>query len=124
MSNTNNTETAVLFIGAKGPARGNEQQAQGFWQETYGWLQAQQKSGWLTRFDGFFLTPHGGDLNGAWVCYGERAKLDEWRRTDEFEAWVFKATSVLDGFGVIPGVTGQGIHNAMQRRNKILGNKV
>src|SRR5687768_6436336 len=97
-------EKAVLFISANRPIPGREKDAKALWMETPGWLDSQQKAGFFMRWDGFWLTPHGGDMNSVWVCYGERAKLDEWRRTDAFEAWVFRAQMCLDGLGVVPGV--------------------
>jgi hypothetical protein len=116
-------DKAVLFIGADRPVPGKEGEAYGIWTEMNAWLGTQQKNGWFTRWDNFFLTAHGGDLNCAIVCYGDRAKLDEWRRTDEFEGWVFKLSNVLSHFGIVPGVTGEGIQQAMTRRAKIVGNR-
>jgi hypothetical protein len=116
-------EKAVLFIGANRPIIGRENEAMGFWMESGAWLDSQCKAGHFDRWDGFWLTPHGGDLNSSFVCYGERAKLDEWRRTNEFEAWVFRATHCLEGFGVIPGVNHSAAQETMQRRAKAIGNK-
>jgi hypothetical protein len=114
-------EKAVLFIGSDHPVRGKENEAMALWAETGAWLDAQKKAGFLERWDGFWLTAHGGDLNGAFICYGERAKLDEWRRTDAFEAWVFRASSCIDGLGVIPGVNYAAAAETMARRQKAVG---
>jgi hypothetical protein len=113
-------EKAVLFIGASRPIPGRENDAISLWTETGAWLDGQQKAGWFTRYDGFWLTPHGGDMNSAFLCYGDRAKLDEWRRTDEFEAWVFRAGSCLEGLGVVPGVNYAAARETMERRAKAL----
>lgn len=114
-------ERAVLFIAANRPIPGREKDAKALWMETPGWLDAQQKAGYFTRWDGFWLTPHGGDMNSAYVCYGERAKLDEWRRTDAFEAWVFRAQMCLDGLGVVPGVNAAAVKETMDRMSKATG---
>ena len=114
-------EKAVLFIGANRPIPGREQDALNLWSETGAWLDAQQKAGWFARWDGFWLTAHGGDLNSAFTCYGDRAKLDEWRRTDAFEAWVFRASSCLEQLGVIPGVHYAAAQETMARRAKAIG---
>jgi len=114
-------EKALLFIGASGPIPGRETEALTLWTETGPWLDAQQKAGWFARWDGFWLTPHGGDMNSAFLCYGERAKLDEWRRTDEFEAWVFRAGSCLQKLGVVPGVNIAAARETLERRNRALG---
>lgn len=114
-------EKALLFIGADRPISGRESEAMKLWMETGAWLDAQHKAGWFARWDGFWLTAHGGDLNAAFTCYGDRAKLDEWRRTDEFEAWVFRASTCMDRLGVIPGVTFAGARDTSERREKALG---
>jgi hypothetical protein len=64
------------------------------------------------------LTPHGGDLNGFFLLIGDRAKLDELRRTDEFEAFVMKLGQLFTRLGVIPGVNWEGIQAVMARRQK------
>jgi hypothetical protein len=114
-------EKAVLFIGANRPVPGREDDAMKIWMEATEWFNSQQKAGFYNRWDGFFLTPHGGDLNSAFLFYGERAKLDEWRRTDAFEAFAFRAMTVMEGFGVIPGVNFPAVRETMERRNKALG---
>ena len=116
-------EKAVLFIGSNRPHLGREQEAMSLWQETGAWLDAQQKAGFFSRWDGFWLTAHGGDMNGAFICYGDRAKLDEWRRTDAFEAWVFRATNCLADLGVIPGVNFAAARETMERMSKATGKK-
>lgn len=116
-------EKAVLFIGANRPIIGRENEAKSLWLETPGWLESQCKLGYFTRWDGFWLTAHGGDMNSAYICYGERAKLDEWRRTDTFEAWVFRASNCLDGFGIVPGVNAAVARETMQRMDRALGQR-
>src|SRR5690349_1635953 len=78
-------EKAVLFIGANKPIVGRDQDAINLWIETPSWLDRQMRANWFQRFDGIWLTAHGGTMNSAWLCYGERARMDEWRRSDEFE---------------------------------------
>ena len=114
-------EKAVLFIGANRPIPGREAEAMQLWSEAGAWFDAQQKLGYFARWDSFWLTPHGGDLNNAFVVYGERAKLDEWRRTDEFEAFVFKLSACLMNPGVIPGVNYAAAKETMDRRAKAVG---
>lgn len=116
-------EKACLFIGANRPVPGRENDAMNLWMETGSWLEAQQKAGWFSRWDGFWLTAHGGDMNSAFICYGDRAKLDEWRRSDAFEAWVFRASSCLADLGVIPGVNYAAAKETMDRRAKALSGK-
>ncbi len=114
-------EKAVLFIGASRPIPGREDQAMSLWRETGAWLDNQQRAGWFARWDGFWLTAHGGDMNSAFICYGDRAKLDEWRRTDEFEAWIFRAANCMEGLGTIPGVNFAAAAETMARMDKAIG---
>lgn len=114
-------EKAVLFIGASRPIVGREKEAMGLWMELGPWLDKQKQAGHFERWDGFWLTPHGGDMNSAFVCYGTREKIDAWRRTDEFEAWVFRMTNCLEGVGVIPGVNYAAAKETVERRNKAIG---
>jgi hypothetical protein len=116
-------EKAVLFISAKRPVIGRESDAMRLWGETGGWLDSQKNAGFFARWDGFWLTPHGGDTNMAFVCYGERAKLDEWRRTDTFEAWVFRAQMCLDNLTVVPGVNVAAAKETLERMSKVTGVK-
>jgi hypothetical protein len=67
------------------------------------------------RFDMIGLTAHGGDLNLAIILHGTRAKLDELRRTDEFEAFSFKLGSLVDRIRVVPGLSWEGIQKVMAR---------
>jgi len=113
-------EKAVLFVGSNRPIVGRENEALKFWGEMGTWIEAQQKAGWFTRYDGMWLTPHGGDLNSAFFFYGERAKLDEWRRTDDFESFVFRITNLLSDVRVIPGVTFAASAETIARRVKAL----
>ena len=113
-------EKAVLFIGANRPVHGREDEAMSLWMETGAWLDSQQKAGYFARWDAFWLTAHGGDLNSAFLCYGDRAKLDEWRRTDAFEAWVFRASRVMEGLGVIPGVNYAAARETTERMKKAI----
>jgi hypothetical protein len=94
--------------------------------KAYGWLTT-EGTAFLKKNEGKFfermeligLTAHGGDLNGCVILFGERAKLDEFRRTDEFEAFAMKCGGLLNRFGVIPGVNWEGMQAVMKRRPKL-----
>ncbi len=111
---------AVLFIGWNRPHVGMEDKA-------FGWL-ANEGVAYLRKFEGkafermdmVALTAHGGDLNGCITLFGERAKLDELRRTDDFEAFVMKMSGLFDRLGVVPGVNWEGIQAVMKRRPKLV----
>ena len=110
--------TAVLFISWNRPYAGLEEKA-------YGFLTTEGVD-YLHKLEGKFferteligLTPHGGDVNGAIILFGERAKLDELRRTDDFEGFVMRLGGLFDGLGVVPGVNSEGIKAVMGRWKK------
>ena len=109
---------AILFMGWNRPHVGLEDKAYGFLTtEGLAYLEKQQGKA-FERLEMFGLTAHGGDLNGAVILFGERAKLDELRRTDEFEAFSMRMGSLFDRYGVVPGLTLGGIRQVMKRREK------
>jgi hypothetical protein len=113
--------TAILFIGWNRPHVGMEDKA-------FGWLTAEglaylrgEEGKSLERVEPFALTAHGGDLNGGVILFGERARLDELRRTDGFEAFMMKLGSLFDRVGAIPGLNFEGIQAVMKRRAAAAG---
>jgi hypothetical protein len=112
--------TAILFIGWNRPHVGTEEKAYG-WLTTEGMNYLKKNEGKaFERMEILGLTAHGGDLNGCVILFGERAKLDELRRTDEFEAFAMKLSGLFDRVGVIPGVNWDGMQAVMKRRPKIV----
>lgn len=110
--------TAVLFIGWNRPHPGREDEAYGFLMtEGKAYLDSQQGK-YFERVETLGLTAHGGDLNGCVILFGDRVKLDELRRTDEFEAFAMKLGSLFDKLGIVPGVNWEGIQAVMARRRK------
>ena len=112
--------TAVLFVGWNRPTSGHEKEAWSYLSnEAMKKVGEWEKKGFFQRHELFGLTAHGGDLNGAMVFFGERAKLDELRRTDDFEAVSLKLGTLLDGYGVVPGVTEAGMKKVMERHPEL-----
>jgi hypothetical protein len=113
--------TAVLYIGWNRPFAGREGEAfkflMGEGQET---LAKFGKQGYFERLERIALTPHGGTTNGMLLLFGERAKLDELRRTDEFERLSVQLMSLFEGYGVVPGLNGEGLDKAMARNKDLL----
>jgi hypothetical protein len=107
---------AVLFIGWNRPHPGNEEKAYGFLTgEGIGYLRKLEGKA-FEKLETVFLTAHGGELNGMVLLFGERAKLDELRRTDEFEAFSMQMGGLFDRYGVVPGLAWDGIQKVMKRR--------
>jgi hypothetical protein len=107
---------AHLFIGWNRPIPGMAKDA---WAYVAGdgqkQLAAWKSEGWYESSELFALTPHGGDLNGFIILKGERAKLDELRRSDAFEKWSMSMGERFDNYGVVPGVTEAGLQAVMKR---------
>ncbi len=49
------------------------------------------------------------------ILFGERAKLDELRRLDEFEAFVNNMTKRFTHVAILPGLNWDGVQLAMTR---------
>jgi hypothetical protein len=108
--------TAVLYIGWNRPIAGKENEAwKYFMEEGQATLAKFQKQGYFERLERIALTPHSGTVNGFLLMFGERAKLDELRRTDEFERFSVRLMMLFDGYGVVPGLNGEGLDKAMAR---------
>ncbi len=108
--------TAVLFMGWNRPTAGREQEA---WKYLMGegaeTMAKFGKQGFFERMERIALTPHCGSTNGMLLLFGERAKLDELRRSDEFERLSVRLMMLFDGYGVVPGLNGEGLDRAMAR---------
>src|SRR5690349_15188098 len=111
--------TAVLFIGWDRPLPGVDAR------KAYGQLMTEGipflkklEGKAFERFETIGLTPDGGHVNSFVLLFGERAKLDELRRTDEFEAFAMKLNETFDGVAVVPGVNAEGIKTVMERWQK------
>jgi hypothetical protein len=113
--------TAVLFLGWDRPVVGREPEAFKFLMgEGKDILGKFQKQGFFERAEQIALTPHCASLNGMLLLFGERAKLDELRRTDEFEHFSLKLMTLFEGYGVVPGLNGEGLERAMGRNKDLL----
>jgi len=113
--------TALLFIGWNRPIAGKETEAWKFFmEEGQGTLAKFQKQGYFERLEQVALTPHGGTTNGFLLLFGERAKLDELRRTDEFERFSMRLMRLFDGYGVVPGLNSDGLQKAMARNKDMM----
>lgn len=107
---------ACLFIGFSRPVSGKESEAwQLFSGEGLPTFDRFSKEGWCESYDVIGLTPHCGTLGGFVLLRGERAKLDELRRMDAFERLSMRLVRVFEGFGVVPGVTQEGMRKVLER---------
>ena len=108
--------TACLFLGFDAPRPGSEKEA---FPHMMGpmltELDSFKSEGWFESYEAFGLTPHCGNLNMGVLIKGERAKLDELRRTDRFERFSMQLGRLFTGYGVIPGVTLEGLRKVADR---------
>lgn len=103
----------ALFIGWGQVVRGREQFALQVFQESIAFWGSLQQDGTVEKFDAFLLEPHGGDLAGFFVIYGERSALDAVRASEDFARVTGRAGSVIDGLGVVTAFTGDALGRQM-----------
>lgn len=99
----------VLFYGWNRPVPGREQVSAELFQGFQQYLGGLQQAGSIDSFETILLTNHGGDLNGFTLIRGDIVKLHELQRTQEWLQYMVRAGMVLEGGGLIPGVTGEGV---------------
>lgn len=113
--------TACLFLGFDAPRAGSEKEAfPHMMGSMLTELDAFKTEGWFESYDMFALTPHFGNRNFGVLIKGERAKLDELRRTDRFERFSMQLGRLFNGYGVIPGVTLEGMRKVADRNPDLL----
>jgi hypothetical protein len=112
--------TACLFIGWDRPRTGKDREAMGELPAVLAQLGKFREAGWFERSDLIGLTAHRSTLNAFILLQGDRAKLDELRRTDAFERFSMRLSQLFDGLGVVPGVTVEGLQKALQRNADLL----
>ena len=103
---------AVLF-GWNRVVPGSEQKALVLFQEAVGFWGQQQQAGNIESFEPFFLSPHGGDLNGFILVRGQPDKLNQILASDEYITIELRATLLLEGHGVIRAICGEEITRQM-----------
>jgi hypothetical protein len=111
----------IIFLGWNRSIPGREELSNEHLQEFMQYAVGLQQSGTIDSFEVVFLGFHGGDLNGFALVRGDRAKLDELERTEEWMTHVTRSGYHLDGFGVIRGVTGEGVLEQVQLWNQVIG---
>lgn len=111
--------TACLFIGFNRPFQGREAEAWKTLDTSLATIEGLKKEGWFESYEVIGLTPHFGSTNNFLLLKGERAKLDELRRTDAFERFSMTLARLLDGYGVVPGVTLEGLRKVQERTSDL-----
>ena len=102
-----------LFIGWGPAVRGREQNATKVFGEAIEFWKGLQESGEIESWDATFLEPHGGDLAGFFLVWGEREAIARLRDSDELMRLNERAGLIVDNFGVVSAVRGARIETLM-----------
>jgi hypothetical protein len=104
----------ALFVGFGEPVRGREERAIEVFNEWVGMLGRMQSEGRIESMDVTLLDPHGGDLGGFFQIHGSAEQCAALMSDEEFRRAVVDATMIVDRFGVVPAVTGEGVGREME----------
>jgi len=105
----------ALFIGWGSVVRGREEVSLRVFQETVEFWQGALQDGQIDDFEPFLLEPHGGDLAGFMLVYGDRSRLNELRTSEEFERIVTRAGAVVDDLGVVTAYANDALARQLSR---------
>ena len=102
-----------LFVGFGWPVRGREQKAAQVFNEAVEYWSGLQQQGQIERWDAVLLEPHGGDLGGFFLVWGERDKIAQVRSSDEMVRLSSRAQLIVENYGVVGAETGSRIETQM-----------
>ncbi|MEA2465956.1 MAG: hypothetical protein QOJ57_82 [Thermoleophilaceae bacterium] len=103
----------ALFVGWGEAVRGREDRALEVFNEWVGMLGRKQSEGKIEGMDVTLLDAHGGDLGGFFQIHGSAEQCAALQNDEEFRRAVLDATLIVDKFGVVPAVTGEGVSREM-----------
>jgi hypothetical protein len=103
-----------LFVGFGFPVRGREQKAAQVFNEAVEYWTQLQNDGRISGWQPVFLEPHGGDLNGFFLLWGERDAIAQIRASDELTRLATRAQLITESFGIVGAETGDRVGTQMQ----------
>ena len=103
----------ALFIGWGQVVRGREQKSLDVFNESVQYWGSLKENGTIEDLEIAIIAPHGGDLFGFALLKGDAAKLDEVRRSDDFNRHLARASMIVDGVGVVNAATGEALGQQM-----------
>jgi hypothetical protein len=103
-----------LFVGFGVPVRGREQQAANVFNEAVELWTRLEQEGTIESWDAVFLEPHGGDLGGFFLVWGERDAIARVRVSDDLERLNTRAQLIVERYGVVGAEKGARIASQMQ----------
>jgi hypothetical protein len=111
----------ALFIGWGEVVRGREHKALEVLNESVQYYGRLQQDGTIDSLDAWFLAPHGGDLAGFFLLHGERERLDDVRRSVDFEVLLTRAGMIVDRVSVVSAYTGEALGRLMGQFEQAAG---
>jgi hypothetical protein len=96
----------IVFMGWNRAVPGRERASGELFQEVLQYLGGLQQAGTIDSFEPVLLSPHGGDLNGFILIRGEIGQLSAMMASEEWQTFVTRGGLLLEGSGVVQGVTG------------------
>ena len=111
----------ALFVGFGQPVRGREERAIEVFNEFVGMFGRMQSDGRIEGMDVCLLDPHGGDLGGFFMVYGSAAQCATLTNDEEFRRASIDASLIVENFGVVPAVTGEGVGREMGLYSEAVG---
>jgi hypothetical protein len=111
----------ALFVGFGNPVRGREERAVQVFNEFVGMCGRMQSDGRIESMDVSLLDPHGGDLGGFFMLGGSDGQCAALLDDEEFRRATIDASLIVENFGVVPAVTGEGVGREMAMYNEAVG---
>ena len=102
-----------LFIGFGAPVRGREERAVEVFNEFVAMFGRMQSDGRIASMEVSLLDPHGGDLGGFFMVGGSAEQCAALTNDEEFRRATIDASLIVENFGVVPAVTGDGVASEM-----------
>lgn len=111
----------ALFVGFGAPVRGREERAVEVFGQFVELLGRMQSDGRIESMDVSLLDPHGGELGGFFMIHGSAEQCAALTNDEEFRRASIDAGLIVDHFGVVPAVTGDGVGREMAMYSEAVG---
>jgi hypothetical protein len=100
---------AAMFVGWSTPVRGREETGLGVLAEALALDAELQEEGGIEDFEVVLLGPHGGGLAGFILARGSKEQIAAVRMREDFQRINARAAMVVDDYGVVDAVIGDGV---------------
>jgi hypothetical protein len=80
-----------------------------------------QSDGRIAGTDVALLDPHGGELGGFFMVHGSADQCSALANDEQFRRACIDASLIVDHFGVVPAVTGEGVGPEMAMYSEAVG---